>query len=76
MNAAEELKLILAIKYDIDADAFVGCLYYDKKIEQMLKILKKHPEVTDSDEVYTILAKVTNASGKPVTEKLKDYMKK
>ncbi len=75
MDDKTKLAMILKSKYDIDP-IFIGCFENDEQIKEMLDILLKHPEITDSDEVYTISAKVVGVPCKPVNEKLKGYMEK
>ncbi len=68
--------MILKSKYDIDPVTFIGCFGSEKEIKEMLDILQEHPEITDSDEVYTIAAKVENVPCKPLNDKLRGYMEK
>lgn len=76
MDKKAKLSVILKSRYNIDPVTFIGCLSGGKEIEEMLEILQKHPEITDSDEVYTIAAKVENIPCKPVNDKLRSYMEK
>ena len=76
MDDKTKLAMLLKSKYDIEPETFIGCFNKDSEIKEMLDILQKHQEVTDSDEVYTIFAKVANIPCKPVNQKLKVYMEK
>ena len=76
MNDRTKLAALLKNKYGINSTTFINCLSGEEKIKEMLDILLKYPEIIDSDEVYTIAAKVEDIPCKPVNNKLKAYMKK
>ncbi len=76
MEDRVKLAMLLKSKYKFETTTLLDCFNRDSELKEMLDILQKHPEVTDSDEVYTIFAKVTNTPCKPVNEKLKGYMEK
>lgn len=63
-------------KYDFDESPIIRMLYTENNMQKMIDILEKHEEITDSDEIYTISAKIANIPCKPITEKLKSYMEK
>lgn len=76
MDDKTKLAMLLKSKYDIEPKTFINCFNKDSEIKEMLDILQKHPEIIDSDEVYTISAKVLDVPCKPVNEKLRGYMGK
>ncbi len=75
MEAEQQLRNILE-KFNFDVDPIIRILYTEKNIQEMIDILEKHKEITDSDEIYVISAKIADIPCKPVNMKLKAYMDK
>lgn len=75
MEAEQQLRELLK-RFDFDADPIIRILYSEKNILEMIDVLEKHKEITDSDEIYIISAKIANIPCKPINIKLKTYMDK